>query len=232
MKRAIVMAVSVLLALVVAAPIATAQASANPPSLATQTALWWDWVAATDSSPLEGEYGAADNQCDGDVDGVFFLSGSNSSGTVERTCTVPANTPLLFPVFNSICSEAWTDPVTGEPSDPTPYPDCAKNLLNTGGKGESNMYATLDGKNLPIRRIPTASFEWTIGNGFDAFTDNDGSLLEPGTYDAGTAGYWVYLPKGLKPGTTYTLNFGGSFFAQPDGSFGYSPDVIYTLTVE
>jgi hypothetical protein len=93
------------------------------------------------------------------------------------------------------------------------------------------MYATLDGKNLPIRRIPSGSFEWTIGDGFDAFPDNDGSLLEPGTYEAGTDGYWVYLPNGLKP-DTYTLNFGGNFVPLPDGSFFYSPDIIYTLTVE
>src|SRR5215212_6992988 len=94
-KRAIVVAISVLLALVVAAPIATAQQPTKNPSLATLTALWWDWAAATDPSPLEGNYAAEDDRCDGDfVDGVFFLAGSTSSGTVERTCTVPANTPL------------------------------------------------------------------------------------------------------------------------------------------
>jgi hypothetical protein len=222
MKRIIVLALSVVLALALAAPIATAQQS-KAPSLASLAGSWWSWIATSESSPLEGSY-VEGIQCKGEfVDGVFFLAGPTfGEQTVQRTCTVPANTPLFFPVFNTLCSEAWTNP-----PDPTPYTECAKNLLDQGLDG-SSMFATLDGKNLTSKRIASGSFQWRIRQGFDAYTDNDGTLFKPGKYDAASDGYWVYLQKGLKlRKVPYTLHFGGSFFGG-----GYAPDVTYTLIVK
>ena len=75
MKRAIVVAISVILALVVAAPIASGQSSSQSQSLPELTAESWNWVISKNPSPLEGSYkGGA--RCNGEVDGVFFLAGA------------------------------------------------------------------------------------------------------------------------------------------------------------
>jgi|SRR5215211_3943819 len=163
MRRIIVIALSVILALMVAVPLASAQTSATSQSSKTNlgalTASWWDW-AMTDPSPLEGSY-AGGTQCDGSfVDGVFFLAGSTTSSSVERTCTVPADTPILFPVLDSVCSKAFG--VGGQdPPDPTPYSRCARNTVDHALAGGST-YARLDGQNLPIQRIASGTFRWTI----------------------------------------------------------------------
>src|SRR5215217_2586602 len=116
------MVLSVILAVAVAAPIASGQTQSQDQGSANLTADWWNWATATSPSPMEGSYkGGA--QCDGKyVEGVFFLAGAaiGSPPTVERSCTVPANTPILTPVVNVICSEAFG--VAGQdPPDPRPY---------------------------------------------------------------------------------------------------------------
>ena len=81
MKRAIVVAISVILALVVAAPIASGQSSSQGKNLGKGQNLgkltgdWWNWAFSTNPSPVNGG-----DPCGGNfVDGVFFLAGSFAS---------------------------------------------------------------------------------------------------------------------------------------------------------
>jgi hypothetical protein len=117
MKRAMLMAISVILALMAAVPIASAKRPSGSQNLPALTAAWWNWATSQDPSPLQGDYeGGA--QCDGEyVDGVFFLAGT-TGGDASRTCTVPADTPILFPVFNVICSEAFGAAGKTHPTQP------------------------------------------------------------------------------------------------------------------
>src|SRR5215207_10210548 len=159
-KRAIVMAISVLLALVVAIPVASAQETTN---LADLTAGWWNWGFSTSPSPLEGSY-TGGTQCEGEyIEGVFFLSGAGGSKAVDRTCTVPADTPILFPVSNVICSAAF-DPIQ-EVDDPKPYDKkCAEPITDDVIDPPSEWYATLDGQDLEQQRIASGLFQWTIAS--------------------------------------------------------------------
>jgi hypothetical protein len=120
-KRAMVLAIGVILALVVAMPIASGQSSSQSQNLGKLTGEWWNWGLATSPSPLERSY-TGGGQCNGRyVNGVFFLAGAAfdpNVSSVERTCTVPANTPILFPVVNVICSAAFT----GHQPEPDPEP--------------------------------------------------------------------------------------------------------------
>jgi hypothetical protein len=209
-RRIIVLALSVILALVVAAPIAAGQEVSKDQDLRELTAAWWDW-AMTDPSPLDGPYTEEAAQCEGEfVDGVFFLAGSTSGDPVERTCTVPADTPILFPVVNAVCSEAF--------NDPTPYTRCATSLINRALAG-STTFATLDGEDLESQRISSGLFDWTIES------DDNPFGLEAGTYEAASAGLWVYLPEGLPEGD-YVLEFGGEF-----PRVGFRQEITYTLIV-
>src|SRR5215212_1935479 len=159
-KRAIVVAISVILALVVAAPIASGQSSSVQSSsksqnLAQLTADHWNWSAATSPSPVEGSYkGGA--QCNGEyVKGVIFLAGSfDGPTTVERTCTVPANTPMLFSPFNYLCGEAPTvqQPDGTFTGDPKPYTKCAERTTDAVIDFPSRIYARVDGKDANQQR--------------------------------------------------------------------------------
>jgi hypothetical protein len=213
-KRAIVIAISVLLALVVAAPIASGQSSSQSQNLGQLTAEWWNWATATSPSPAEGSYNGG-RQCKGEyVKGVFFLSGAafGSPPTVERTCTVPANTPILFPVVNVICSEVFG--VAGQdPPDPQPYDTaCAEPATDDLIDPPSKIYARVDGIDANQQRIASGLFQWTI-----AYDDNPFGL-PAGTWESASDGLWVYLENGLNKGN-HTVQFGGTFKHTPFGDF-------------
>jgi len=202
-KRAIVMALSVILALAVAAPIASGKPASQSQDLKALTEAWWTW-AITEPSPLEGNYKGGP-RCEGEfIDGVFFLAGT-TGGDATRTCTVPADTALFFPVINYFCTD-------DEPN----YPQCASNYV-AKALANGEPYATLDGEDLQISRIATGPFTLTVPkrNIFKA---------PAGGYTAVSDGLWVYLPQGLEPGT-YTLQFGGDF-----GDVA-SLNITYTLIV-
>jgi hypothetical protein len=202
-KRAIVMAISVILALAVAAPIASGKPASQSQDLKALTEAWWTW-AITEPSPLEGNYKGGP-RCEGEfIEGVFFLAGT-TGGDATRTCTVPADTALFFPVINYFCTD-------DEPN----YPQCASNYV-AKALANGEPYATLDGEDLQISRIATGPFTLTVPkrNIFKA---------PAGGYTAVSDGLWVYLPQGLEPGT-YTLQFGGDF-----GDVA-SLNITYTLIV-
>ena len=120
MKRPIVIAISVLLALIVALPMAFAQvgqgakASGKAAELAT---AWTQWAYSNEPAerPLIGggqDYSQA--QCDGTplsstLGNTWFLAGTPDGTVVERTCTIPAGTQLFFPVVSA--SFFITDPL-------------------------------------------------------------------------------------------------------------------------
>jgi hypothetical protein len=208
-KRAIVIAISGILALAVAAPIASGQAANQGKDLKALTEAWWTWALAV-PSPMEGDYSSPDPQCEGDfVDGVFFLAGTSplvqTEGDATRTCTVPADTALFFPVINNFCTD-------DEPN----YPQCGAVFVGHA-LANGKPYATLDGEDLKMRRIATGPFTLTV--------PEDNIFGAPaGPYTAVSDGFWVYLPKGLEPGE-YTVQFGGDF-----GDF-FSLNITYKLIV-
>jgi hypothetical protein len=205
MKRAIVMALSVILALAVAAPIASGQPANQGKDLKELTEAWWTW-ALTDPSPMVGDYDVGDPQCEGEfVDGVFFLAGTFFGGDATRTCTVPADTALFFPVINNFCT-----------GDEPNYPQCGA-VFVAHALAHGKPYATLDGEDLKMKRIATGPFTLTV-------PDDNIFGAPAGPYTAVSDGYWVYLPKGLEPGE-YTVQFGGDF-----GDF-FSLNITYKLIV-
>jgi hypothetical protein len=64
-KRAMVLAIGVILALVVAMPIASGQSSSQSQNLGKLTGEWWNWGLATSPSPLERSYTGGGNAMGG-----------------------------------------------------------------------------------------------------------------------------------------------------------------------
>jgi hypothetical protein len=226
-RRIVIIALSVTLALVVAMPMVsgkptTTEQKPSPPgqlkkNLPALTAESWNWAAAINPSPAEGgepEY--TDAQCNGEyVEGVFFLAGSLATDPETRICTVPAHTPILFSPFNYLCSPAF-DPLPF-PDDVPPYDTCAKENAQAFIDSSSGFYARVDGKDANQQRIASGLFQWTIPE--DALGLEG---LEAGTYPAAQDGLWVFLGKGLKRGE-HTIEFG------PLGTFE-GADITYELT--
>jgi hypothetical protein len=211
-RRMLVMALGVILALGMAAPIASAaeDSSGGHRNLSDLTAAWWNW-AAQDPSPLVGNYKGG-QKCDGKfVKGVFFLAGSTTVDPVKRTCTVPDDTPILFPVVNAVCSKAF-------PADPRPYTKCARDIIDQA-LVDSTTFARLDGESLRIQRIASGPFAWTIESEDNPFG------VPKGTFPAASDGLWVYLAQGLPEGK-HTLRFGGEF-----PNIDFRQDITYKLRV-
>ncbi|MCY1158126.1 MAG: hypothetical protein MOP51_1148, partial [Citricoccus sp.] len=110
MKRITIVALSVILALSLATPVAFGKNSQAPKAYgkgaAALSADWWTWALSkpTAESPLIGDY--SDERCDGQPltstpGDTWFLAGSLGE-PVERTCDVPADTQLFFPAVNYI----------------------------------------------------------------------------------------------------------------------------------
>ena len=225
MKRAIVVAISVLLALVVAAPIASGQSSSQGKNLGKGQNLgkltgdWWNWAVSTTPSPVN----EGGDPCGGNfVDGVFFLAGSFAPDPVTRTCTVPANTPILFPVVNYACSAAPTIDPDGDGTftgDPKPYNKCSQDVIDYFVLHSTNVFATLNGEQpLEIQRLESGPFTFTVPSAGSEIVPH----APPGSYKSWASGFWVYLPQGLEPGT-YILHW--------SVRGGFTQDITYNLTV-
>ena len=230
MKRAIVIAISVILALVVAAPIASGQSSSQGKNLGKGQNLgkltgdWWNWVVSTNPSPPNPN---EDGPCGANfVDGVFFLAGSFAGAQVTRSCTVPANTPILFPVANTACGAAPTlgpDSHGNFTGDPEPYSKCAQAPIDDIASN-STMIATLDGQPLEIQRLESGPVTFTVPSAGSEIAPN----APPGSYKSWASGFWVYLPQGLEPRVEpYTLHWS----VLPKVSPGFTQDITYNLTV-
>ena len=70
---------------------------------------WWQWALSypVDSNPLLDTTGQSASL--GDRGSVFFLGGTNSTGTVQRTFAVPAGKFIFFPLINAFLSEEGTE---------------------------------------------------------------------------------------------------------------------------
>lgn len=79
-------------------------------------ARWWQWALETplvdpddpESHPLTDPTGRYCNV--GQLGYVWFLAGTPGSGEVQRTCEVPRDTALFFPLFNQFSGAFLSDP--------------------------------------------------------------------------------------------------------------------------
>src|SRR5215213_7832688 len=110
-KRIIIMALGVLLALALATPMALAkvgQGAAASGKAAELAVAWTQWAYSkpVGVNPQIGSYEGGP-KCDGTpvspTQGkTWFLAGTNDGSVVTRTCTMPVGTKLFFPVVSVV----------------------------------------------------------------------------------------------------------------------------------
>ena len=220
-------ALSVMLALVVVIPMASAKPQSKADTgqtigkkvLGELGARWWTWALEepTATNPLIGP--PYTDGCEGPFPlkgrEVFFLAGTISGEPVTRECTVPRKTWLFFPIVNTVELEP-----TGVKTEQE-LRQIVNNRLDQF-LVDSTMFVTVDGEPLRVsikkQRADTPLFIVNLpeGNIFG---------VKPEPYEAVADGVWVLLHP-LKEGE-HTITFGGTF---PNG--GFSQDNTYIITVE
>jgi hypothetical protein len=189
MKRLILMAVSFLLALSLAAPVAFAQAGQSSTASGATGELvtaWWQRALSkpVNSNPLfGGDPNYSEKQCDGTPlngtpDKTWFLAGTFDESVVERTCTMPPNRQLFFPVFNTAIIADPGDTEAGLLAQAREFIDSVL------ADPDFSMVVTVDGNQLPNESIVRAEAGLFTGT----------SPLLHGKYTAVADGFWVTLP--------------------------------------
>lgn len=168
---------------------------------------WWEWALSfsNDISPVADRTGAqCGNRQAGDV---FFLAGTYGTARTVRTCRVPADKYLFFPLINYVVKQA-----------PGWNPSCADVTALAGRMtdGVAMLVLEVDG----VRYAGLERHRQLSPECFNAYARYPGGAR---AFPAASNGYYVML-KPLARGR-HTINFGG---ALPD----MSQAVSYTLIVE
>lgn len=166
---------------------------------------WWTWALQTPfaTSPMLDTTGA--NASVGNTGAMFFIAGS-FGGDVTREFEVPADKPLLVPVLNALALQ-----YTGRGPDPSTGGQGAANQYQVGWRESvTDIFLKIDGQSIGKLQTDFVKTDW-----FSSGTVQPGSVAEAFglTGDLGlekSSGYWAVL-KGFAPGSTHTLEFGGSW---------------------
>jgi hypothetical protein len=168
---------------------------------------WWQWAfsATTKRDPVRDLTGA---HCTARQSGpVWFLAGSYETDKVIRSCTVPADTYVFFPLINF------------QATDEEGATSCADlaDSLNYRSDSIVRLYATIDGKAVPDlesrrERSPRC---------FDPYEFIGGD--SSGIYITSSDGFWIMLEP--LPTGPHVLTFGGEID-------GFTQDITYNLEVK
>lgn len=191
-------------------------------SLEQWTAAWWQWALQYKKSenPVTDKTGAF--AAAGQPEKVWFLAG-NFGGATKRKCVVPADRPILVPVFNYFASQttkarneegrtAFTKEMLAE----------AKEVIDRG----EGLSLEINGKavgGLDKRRVKTGLFDVEAPGLFDAVHPSFAGK-QTGVSD----GYWVMLHP--LPEGEHTLRIRAKLKAKA-GEPAFEMDVSYAITV-
>ena len=201
-------------------------------------ARWWQWVFSIPVHDSRNNLtnpqltkGAVDCSI-GQFGPVWFLAGSFTGGTTKRSCTIPRNTLLFFPILNVEADNTGNDA-------PTNYSIAELKGLAAGGSAAlpGSLYASVDTVPIPITsdNQGAALFAYEVPNkdnlllylgynvpgpGWPYANTPIGTFVAPAASD----GTWLLLNP-LSPGT-HKVKFGGI------STGGYSLNIEYTITVK
>ena len=217
MKRTIIMALGVLLALALATPMALAQVEQhgnNTGKAAKLAEAWTLWAYSRHAAELptigeDPEY--SEEQCDGTPlsttrDDTWFLAGTEGGSAEEtvRTCTVPAETQLFFPIVSATFFITSPEPPFNENKQVAR--DYVKDFIRAVEEDpELSIVVTVDGEEISSDQIVRAKTSF-----FPLFFPQDNIFAEccgvkAGTYQTISNGLWLTLPP-LPPGP-HTIHF-------------------------
>jgi hypothetical protein len=185
-------------------------------------ARWWQYVFGIP----EGENPLTDDPTGalchlGQWGPVFFLVGTNTSGPITRSCDVPADTGLFFPIINIACA------IPDDGNTRAAIVDaCSPSIDAVDTK---SLFVTIDGKSVQnlqkFRASEFFSFTGAVpGSAVNNCTGDPPHCYEGFRNTAFQDGYWAML-RPLSLGK-HVVHFGGSIPSIP-----FTVDVTYRLNV-
>jgi hypothetical protein len=128
--------------------------------LSRLSAEWWQWALSipTPANPLADRTGA--DCMSGQRGPVWFLAGALFGGKAERTCTLPADKELFFPIINVASINTPNVCFQGPEDDSV---EALRLAAATFIDNASDVAATLDRKPIHhLRRIESDVFDVTL----------------------------------------------------------------------
>lgn len=195
------------------------------------SAEWWQWALAGPDGEnavqdTTGEFCAV-NQPKGKV---WFLAGSFGIAGVERSCTIPPDRALFYPLLNIV----WID-CPGTPDEDLTDAE-VRGILSGPEDPACQITSTLDGVSISSLQIITVrtqspKFTGTLPEKHLPFLAGCGFELPVGkTGRQISDGYWIMLPP-LSPGD-HTLTLHGAGCDSQTGAVFFESGVTYHLKVE
>jgi hypothetical protein len=185
------------------------------------TGQWWQWTLSTPAAANQVLDSSGANCMVGQRGPVWFLAGSFSGQPTVRTCSVPDNVSLFFPVINSV---NFNTPACDQNNTEYTLADL-RSLVAPPIDGATGLSVLLDNRPVHgVRRVRSDAFSVTLppGNVF-AFWGNTcvvaGQVYSPAADD----GYYARLQP-LRAGQHH-LSIRGT------DANGFAVDVFYTLNV-
>ena len=181
------------------------------------SAEWWQWAIATGFATLEDPDGSA--CAEGQSGKTWFLAGTSGVAPAARSCTVPHNKELFFPLLNTATVLPPGDPET---------PEEARAGLQEFVDNACQLRVTLDGEPLifdnAIVRVQSPLVK----------LDDPLELFPPGSKLIAD-GHWVGIRR--LPNGEHTLAFhGATCIEDPDDAsklvVEFEVDVTYNLIIE
>jgi hypothetical protein len=179
------------------------------------SARWWQWLLSIPAAVNPNLDATGANCAQGQYDDVWFLAGA-FGGTVTRSCTIPANKPVFFPLINTIAFK---------PNGNETLIDLrrlAAAFIDTVAELDCSMDGVACFKDPSSFRVRSPSFTVIApSNGVVP----PGKLSVPGNTDSIVSdGYWVLI-------TPPTPGMHVIHVRATTGD-GFSLDVTYNLTVQ
>jgi hypothetical protein len=164
-------------------------------TLADWSTAWWQWSVSvpSDKNPLNDKTG---KNCQEAQNGPVWFLGGTFGGSADRTCNIPSDRAILFPVYNAECSTAEYPQYKTE-SD---LLKCAKDQIDK----VTSMDTSIDGKkitDLQKYRTQSTLFQLTLPK-------NNVFGTGPGPTNSVSDGFWLLLSP-LSPGS-HQIHFSNS----------------------
>lgn len=179
---------------------------------------WWQWAQSVsdDTNPVRDLTGV--HCAVGQGGDVWFLAGGFGSSKIRRTCTVPADKALFFPLVNMVFF-----PTRG---NDTYTCEAAKAEAAFNNDSALDLFAELDGSSIEDpKRFRVASEAC-----FDIFARVPATSDPYRAFPSATDGYWLFLRP--LPQGRHILKFGGRYNRSSKAYGRMVQDIEYELLVQ
>jgi hypothetical protein len=198
------------------------RALADSASVKQLSAEWWQWALSIPTSENPQMDDTGEDCMVGQRGEVWFLAGVSGSGIATRTCSVPADKSLFFPVANSVFFDS---PNVCQGPESIPIEEM-RAAVAAFIDDVTNIVVEVDGKAISSVHRVGRSFVYAVAlpeeNVFDAPCAPEG--VPAGIYSP-TVDDGLYVRLNPLEVGNHTLHF------QAEGPGGFFQDVTYHLTV-